>query len=160
MESDYSKPKMVVRYALGGALDDGIMKLSTFDPAWFGQWQQQRTFLEEWSRPGLTNFLGSVQAGGDVSSLRHPIFPPVSGAEDSSVYLTIDGTFLPATRIKSAIAWTLWAIERSCEHDGITIRTTTSMPWEKTAIVQRLSFSHAGTTTRNCRVALRLSGRS
>lgn len=51
--------------------------------------------LHEWSRPGLTNFLGSLQVAADPTSIRHIVFPPVSSAEESTSYLTIDDTALP-----------------------------------------------------------------
>lgn len=55
------------------------MKLSEFNLEWYRQWATSRTFMEEWSRPGLTNFPGSDQTGNDIPALRHPIFHPGRG---------------------------------------------------------------------------------
>lgn len=104
------------------------MKLSDFSLDWFGQWSVQRRSLEEFSRAGLTNFLGSVQSGNDVSSIRHPVFPPVSGCEESTAYLTVNGAFLPSLGLETEHRWVPWAFLRRCRVDGFDIESRTSMP--------------------------------
>jgi hypothetical protein len=133
------------------------MKLSSFDLNWYNQWQTRRTFMEECSRPGLTNFLGTVQVGNDVTSLRHPVFPPVSGCEESTAYLTVNNTFLPATRLLTSTRWTPWAIEREVEVEGLTIITRTSMPIGKPGIVMEIHLQSKVAAEHE--IALRTSGR-
>ncbi|MCD8482973.1 MAG: hypothetical protein LR015_10120 [Verrucomicrobia bacterium] len=133
------------------------MKLSEFDLAWYRQWASKHPFLEERSRPGLTNFLGSVQIGNDVTSLRHPVFPPVSGCEESTAYLTVNGIFLPATRLETSVSWTPWAVEREVEAGGLRIKSTTAMPWDIAAVVMRIQFTALVSGTH--RIGLRSSGR-
>lgn len=133
------------------------MKLSEFNLKWYRQWETSHSFLEEWSRPGLTNFLGSVQTGNDVTSLRHPIFPPVSGSEESTAYLTVNGTFLPATLLKTAVNWTPWSIQRQVEAEGLTIRSEVAMPWCHSAVVMKIGF--LANVSGEYKIALRMSGR-
>lgn len=135
------------------------MRLSSFDPSWYAAWPVHKTASEEWSRPGLTNFLGSLQAGGDVSSLRHVIFPPVSGAEESTAYLTVDGTFLAATRLQTKIRWRPWCVERTVRHGPWRIHTHLCLPPGEHAALQRIVVSNTTDTARNLSLALRLSGR-
>ena len=76
------------------------IKLSLFPIQTYLETTLRHRFSDEWSRPGLTNFLGSVQCDADPTGLRHPIFPPVSGAEEWTAFLTINGTFLPSSGIE------------------------------------------------------------
>ena len=80
------------------------MRLSSFDLDWYVRWPLDHSANEEWSRPGLTNGLGSLQAAGDPTSIRHVLFPPVSGGEESTAYLTLDGVFLAATPLRTAVS--------------------------------------------------------
>jgi hypothetical protein len=135
------------------------MKLSAFDLSWYHQWPVQKTAAEEWSRPGLTNFLGSVQTGGDVTSLRHLIFPPVSGAEESTGYLTINGTFLAATQLATDIRWCPWEIRRQVVHDTWTITSRLCLPDGAHAALQIVEIKNDHDQPVDLEVAFRLSGR-
>jgi len=136
------------------------MRLSSFDPGWYGGWSVHKTSADEWSRPGLTNFLGSLQTGGDISSFRHVIFPPVSGAEESTAYLTIDGTFLAATRLTTEVRWRPWCIERRLRHGPWQVTTQLCLPPGEHAALLRILIENTTGTSRDLDAALRLSGRS
>lgn len=135
------------------------MKLSSFDLSWYARWPVRHTALEEWSRPGLTNFLGSLQATGDVTSIRHVVFPPVSGAEESTAFLTLDNTFLSATSTVTEIAWCPWAVTRRCEHAGWQVESQLAMAPGEHAAVQRTTITSLHAAPAKLRIALRLSGR-
>lgn len=135
------------------------MKLSAFDLSWYSQWPIRHTSLDEWSRPGLTNGLGSVQTGGDPTSIRHVMFPPVSGAEEFTAFLTLNGTFLAATRLETDTRWCPWAIDREAVYDDWKIETRISLPPGEHAVVQRIRITNIARTARKLRVGLRLSGR-
>lgn len=135
------------------------MKLSSFDLDWYARWPIEHTALDEWSRPGLTNGLGSVQAAGDPTSIRHLLFPPVSGGEESTAYLTLDGVFLAATSMQTAVAWRPWAIDREANHDGWRVCSTLTLPPDSHAALQRIEITNTTSAARPLAAALRLSGR-
>jgi len=119
------------------------MNISNFDLNWYRQWCTEHSYIEEWSRPGLTNFLGSVQTANDISSLRHVVFPPVSASEETTAYLTVNGRFLPALPVKTEQSWTPWSVARKVELEELTITSTTSMPWEYPVVVLSIEeFPH------------------
>lgn len=135
------------------------MKLSTFDLSWYSQWPLRHTALDEWSRPGLTNGLGSVQTGGDPTSIRHLIFPPVSGAEEFTAFLTLNGTFLAATLLETDTRWCPWAIDREARHDAWSLTTRLTLPPGEHAALQRIRITNDADTPRELNLGLRLSGR-
>lgn len=136
------------------------MKLSTFDLNWYRQWAIEHTPLEEWSRPGLTNFLGSIQLTADPTSIRHIVFAPVSGAEESTAYLTLNGTLLAATLNSTTVRWTPWEFERESHHDGWKIHSRTAMTAGKPGIIQAVTICNDTPGTRTLKAGFRLSGRT
>lgn len=135
------------------------MKLSQFDLAWYARWGISHEPLDEWSRPGLTNFLGSLQAAGDPTSVRHVIFPPVSSAEESTCYLTINGTFLNATRLKTEVRWTPWAIEREAQWQDWKIESRLCMVPDTHAMLQRITVTNTSKQAQTANLGFRISGR-
>lgn len=135
------------------------MRLSEFDLAWYKQWAIEHTSAEEWSRPGLTNGLGSLQVGGDPSSIRHLLFPPLSGAEESTGWLTLNGQFLASSRIPVKVAWCPWEISRECAYDGWEIRTRVCMPTNRQGALLEIAVTNTSTATEELELGLRLSGR-
>lgn len=135
------------------------MKLSQFDLDWYGRWPLHHRPSEEWSRPGLTNFLGSLQVSGDPTSIRHIIFPPVSSAEESTAYLTINDTFVCATLTTTEIEWRPWSVTRRCHIDGWDIESVLVMVPGEHALVQRTTVTSRRASRDTVRIGMRLSGR-
>lgn len=135
------------------------MHLSTFDLSWYAQWPLRHCAYEEFSRPGLTNFLGSVQVAADPSSFRHVLFPPVSGAEESTAYLTLNNVFLPATHVPVEIRWCPWRVDRSCEMDNWHIASRLCMASGEQGLLLELTITNTSGSSRDMEAALRLSGR-
>lgn len=136
------------------------MKLSEFDLNWYAQWGLTHEPADEWSRPGLTNFLGSLQAAADPTSVRHLMFPPVSGAEESTGYLTLNGTALVATRTKTTVRWTPHAIRRDCQLDDWKIETQLCMPVDVHGFLERITITNTSNQKRDLEIGFRLSGRA
>ncbi|MCC5842968.1 MAG: hypothetical protein JJU05_01825 [Verrucomicrobia bacterium] len=136
-----------------------MQNLASFDLSWFSQWPLNHTALDEFSRPGLTNGLGSLQTGGDPSSIRHLIFPPVSGAEESTAYLTLNGTFLAATLLETELRWCPWSIDREALHEAWRINTRLTLPPNEHAALLTLRFTNTAESPRDLDIGLRLSGR-
>lgn len=135
------------------------MKLSEFDLKWYAQWKQTHAPLNEWSRPGLTNFLGSLQATGDPTGIRNIVFPPLSGAEESTGYLTLNGKLLAATRIGTAVSWCPWEIRREAEYNDWRIVSRLTMVANEQAAYQEIRISNASNRKLDLQADLRLSGR-
>jgi len=135
------------------------MKLSEFDLGWYAQWKQRHAPLDEWSRPGLTNFLGSLQTTGDPTGIRNIVFPPLSGAEESTGYLVVNGTLLAATRIETAVSWCPWEIRREAVHDEWAVESRLTMVAGEQAVFQAITITNRGKVSRKLDADLRLSGR-
>ncbi len=135
------------------------MKLSQFDLSWYAQWGMEHRPLEEWSRPGLTNFLGSLQASADPTSIRHVLFPPVSGSEESTCYLTLNGAFLSSSLVPTTVRWTPWAITRSTQREHWQIESRLSMVAGEQAVLQAITLTNQSDTAQPLELGVRLSGR-
>jgi len=134
-------------------------RISQFDPSWFLQHPETHRYLDECAKPGLTNFLGSLQADNDVSGIKHPMIPPVSSAEESTAFLTVNGTFLPASGVETSRAWCPWVIERRCEFQDWDIHSTLCMPPEFPGALQRITLTNRSEIPLDLDLELRLSGR-
>ena len=135
------------------------MKLSSFPLQNYLGTTLRHRFSDEWSRPGLTNFLGSVQCDADPTAIRHPIFPPVSGAEEWTGFLTINGTFLPSSGVEVDVRWCPWQVRRTAIVGVWKIESVLAMVPGEQAIVQRIEITNTGSTAAVLDVALRMSGR-
>lgn len=135
------------------------MKISTFDLEWYRNHPHSVRTLDEWSRPGLTNFLGSCQVGNDVSSVRHALYPPVSGAEESTAYLSVNGTLLSSSPSATTHRWTPWSVVRETAFEDLSIQSTLAMPPDEHAAAMGIELTNTASLARTVSVALRLSGR-
>jgi hypothetical protein len=135
------------------------MKLSEFDLGWYAQWKQSHAPLDEWSRPGLTNFLGSLQATGDPTAIRNIVFPPLSGAEESTAYLLLNGKLLTATRVATSVSWCPWGIRREATINDWQIESRLTMVAGEQAVYQAITVTNTFAETRHLNADLRLSGR-
>ncbi len=135
------------------------MKLSDYPIENYLATSMRHRFVDEWSRPGLTNFLGSVQCDADPTGLRHPIFPPVSGAEEWTAFLTVNGTFLPSSGVEVDVRWCPWQVRRTATVGVWKIESVLAMVPGEHAIVQKIEITNTGSEAAVLDVALRMSGR-
>ena len=135
------------------------MKLSQYPVGHYLTTPLCHRFADEWSRPGLTNFLGSVQCDADPTGLRHPIFPPVSGAEEWTAFLTINGSFLPSSGVEVDVRWCPWQVRRTATVGTWQIASVLAMVAGEHAIVQRIEITNSGAQAARLEAAMRLSGR-
>ena len=75
--------------------------------------------------PGLTNFIGCVQADIDVLGIRSLNFPPFACSDTTTAGLFIDGNYFPSTGSAITFRWFPDRIERSAEYEGLKLTTTT-----------------------------------
>lgn len=113
-------------------------------------------FGELFNPPGLTNFLGTVQAETDVMGIRAPCFPPLSQAGAPTARLFLDDRFVPALGQEVRFRWRPDRIERELHHDGLVLRTLTCMPPGHTAVLVRLAVENRTERPRDARLRLAL----
>lgn len=135
------------------------MKISSFNLSWYGQWPLEHRSCDEWSRPGLTNGWGSLQVSGDPTSLRHLVFPPVSSAEESTAFLTLDDTLLAATSTVTSVTWLPWSVNRRATFGNWEIESQVCLPPETPGALLRVNLRNRDSQPRHLRAGLRLSGR-
>jgi hypothetical protein len=97
-------------------------------------------FGDLFNPPGLTNFIGCVQADIDILGIRSFNFPPYAGADTVTANLFVDGKFFPSTGTSITFTWFPDRIEREAEYNGLVLKTITVLAVEKTAAIQSLEI--------------------
>ena len=100
-----------------------------------------------------------MQCDADPTGLRHPIFPPVSGAEEWTAFLTINGTFLPSSGIEVDVQWCPWQIRRTAMLDAWKIESRLAMAVGKHGLVQRIQITNTSLQDQSLEIGFRMSGR-
>lgn len=85
-------------------------------------------FGDLFAPPGLTNFLGCVQADVDIMAIRSLNFPPFGCGDVITGTLFINGRLFQAIGAAVTHTWFPDRIVREAEADGVRIRTTTILP--------------------------------
>src|SRR5207245_811681 len=80
-------------------------------------------FGDLFNPPGLTNFIGCVQADTDLCAFRSLSFPPFSGSDLSTGAIFVDGVFLQATGTPIGYTWYPDRVEREADWKGLKLRT-------------------------------------
>ncbi|MGH2830749.1 MAG: hypothetical protein ACRDJM_09725 [Actinomycetota bacterium] len=102
-------------------------------------------FGDHFNPPALTNFLGCVQAEVDLTSIRCLSFPPLSTGDTVTAALFLNGRYFPSLGVPVTFTWYPDRIVREAEWDGWRIRTTTALPFGRTAVILFLeAFNRAG----------------
>jgi hypothetical protein len=108
--------------------------------------------------PGLTNFIGCVQADIDVLGIRSLNFPPFACSDTTTAGLYIDSKYFPSTGCAITFRWFPDRIERSAEYEGLKLTTTTVLAVGKTAALVRLRIENRSGAARKIALKLRLRG--
>ncbi|MCA1840291.1 MAG: hypothetical protein ABR507_02360 [Actinomycetota bacterium] len=106
--------------------------------------------------PGLTNFLGCVQADFDVTAIRSLNFPPYGSGDTITGGLYINGRYLPTTGAEVTHVWFPDRIVRTAKWDSWAITTTTVMPFGEQAVVVSIEFANQRSERRHVEVSLAL----
>lgn len=78
--------------------------------------------------PGLTNFLGAVQADHDVVAVRSVNFPPYSHGDTITGQLLINGRLARSYGTPVTVVWRPDRVERTTTVDGLVVNTITVCP--------------------------------
>lgn len=136
-----------------------MASLVDFDLGSYSKLVLTHSLADNWSRPGLTNFLGSVQLEAEATAFVHPVFHPVSGAEERTCFLSIGGKLLAASGIKTEMRWMPYRVDRNTLFEGWQIETKTAMIWGQPGLVQRIRIRNTHHRARRLDLAVRISGR-
>ena len=115
-------------------------------------------FGDVFNPPGLTNFLGCVQADVELFGIRSLNFPPFACSDTTTAGLYVNGKYFPATGAAVTFRWFPDRIERSAEVDGLKLTTTTALAIGKMACVIELRVENRSGSKRDVTLKLRLRG--
>ena len=116
-------------------------------------------FGDLFNPPGLTNFLGCVQSDGvDPVAIRSLNFPPFACSDSITATLYLNGRIFQALGAPVVTTWLPDRIERQAEHDGLSLRTVTALPFGKMAAIVRIEIENRSTKARDVTLKLGLRG--
>ena len=107
-----------------------------------------------YNKPGLTNFLGCVQCDLDVTATKSMTFPPLSGSDQSTGVLFIDGRYLITTGSPITFTWYPDRIVREMDYDGLRLVSVTALPTGRTAAMVLLTIENLSEQERAIEVKL------
>lgn len=115
-------------------------------------------FADVWCPPGLTNFLGCVQADSDVFAIRSLNFPPFAISDTVTASLYVNGRFFLSTGASVTYTWWPDRIERVAEVDGLRLTTITALGVKSMACVQTLKVENLRPSSRKVTLKFALRG--
>jgi hypothetical protein len=115
-------------------------------------------FGDLFNPPGLTNFLGTVQAAVDICAFNNLNFPPFAASEWPSVGLFIDDEFFPATGTPITFVWYPDRIDRSATYRGLRLRSTLTLAHGRMSALLHLAVTNEAGLRRRVRIRLGLRG--
>jgi hypothetical protein len=115
-------------------------------------------FGDMFNLPGLTNFLGCVQADLDITGIRSLNFPPFATSDTLTGSLYVDGTFFKATAAPITFVWYPDRIERTAETGGIRFHSVTVLAVAQMAVLVRLEMENRSGIARTLTLKVGLRG--
>ena len=109
--------------------------------------------------PGLTNFLGVVQAVVDLTGLRCLNFPPFGTSDTVSGTFVIDGRHFPSLGVPVTFTWYPDRIVREANYKGFNFTSVTALALNAMAAVTEITVENRSGETRKIEVGLRVQGR-
>ncbi len=111
--------------------------------------------------PGLNNDLGSIQIEADIAAIKHPIFPPYSGGNETTWLTVLNGRQLAQQVTQVEIRWRAFEVERRCEtQDGWQLESRTSLLPDQPGVVVRVTVTNTSDQSRPLALGFLCSGRS
>ncbi|MDQ1443992.1 MAG: hypothetical protein QOI20_456 [Acidimicrobiaceae bacterium] len=115
-------------------------------------------FNDTFNPPGLTNFLGCVQADVDLTGISCLNFPPFSCGDRVTAGLYLEGRYFPSTGARISFTWYPDRIVREAEYRGLRLRSTTAMPFGRMAVVIHLEIENTDGRPREVQLRLGVQG--
>lgn len=115
-------------------------------------------FGDIFNPPGLTNFLGVVQADHDLTAFRSLNFPPLATSDTVTANLFLDGEYFLSTGRPITFTWYPDRLERTATIRDLEVKTTLVLAVGQRAALLRIDITATGSAERNVRVGLMLRG--
>lgn len=109
--------------------------------------------------PGLTNFLGTVVVGHDLTGLRAVTFPPVSQGSAATAALFVDGRLFESYGVPVEHTWRPDRVLRRAALGDLELETVTVCVPGKTAVAIDITVRNSSGTPREVDLALSLGAR-
>jgi hypothetical protein len=110
--------------------------------------------------PGLNNDIGAIQVEADIAAIKHPVFPPYSGGNETTGITLLNGRQLAQAVTHVDVRWRAFEIERRCESDGWRLESRTALLPEQPGVLVQLKITNAAGRARKLKIGLICSGRS
>lgn len=115
-------------------------------------------FNDTFNPPGLTNFLGCVQAHADLTGITSLNFPPFACAELVTAGLYIEGRYFPSTGVPVSYTWYPDRIVREAEYRGLRMKSTTALEVGRMAVMVLLEIENTDGRPREVQIRLGIQG--
>lgn len=99
-------------------------------------------FGDLFNPPGVTNFWGTCQSDIDITGIRSFNFPPFTNSDKVTGSLFLNGWYFPSLNREISFTWYPDKIIRTTEVDGLQFKSTTILPFGKTAVVIKLEIKN------------------
>ena len=99
-------------------------------------------FGDLFNPPGLTNFVGTVQAGRDITGISSLNFPPFGNADTTTAGLFLNGCYFPSLNCPVTYYWRPDKIIREAEYQGLFLKSETVMLTGQNGVIIRLTVEN------------------
>lgn len=99
-------------------------------------------FGDVFNPPGITNFWGNCQADIDITGIRSFNFPPFANSDTVMGSLFLNDLYFQSLNKNIAFTWYPDKIIRETDHEGILFKSTTILPFGKTAAIVKLELKN------------------
>jgi hypothetical protein len=118
----------------------------------------RHSFGDLFNPPGLTNFIGCVQAAIDVTGISCLNFPPFATSVTLTGALTIDERLFRSMGAQTTFTWYPDRIVRDSVVRGLHIRSVTALALGRTAAVMHVEIENRDGVSRDLSIGLALQG--
>ncbi len=115
-------------------------------------------FGDMFNLPGLTNFLGCVQADLDMTGIGSLNFPPFATSETVTGCLYVNGRFFKATAAPITFTWYPDRIVREAEYEGVRFQSITILAVGRMAAAVRLTVGNMSGESRHLALKFGIRG--
>ena len=119
-----------------------------------------RRFTELAGMPGLNNDIGSIQVEADVAAIKHPVFPPYSGGNETTGVTLLNGRQLAQVVPYVEVRWRAFEIERRCESEGWGLASRTALLPDQPGVLVQVKVTNLRSVARRLKIGFVCSGRS
>lgn len=109
-------------------------------------------FGDVFNPPGITNFWGNCQADIDITGIRSFNFPPFTNSDKVMGSMFLNDWYFQSYNRAIHFTWYPDKIVRETEHEGLLIKSTTILPFGKTAVIVKLEILNSTSSGREIKI--------